>query len=409
MTWSTWSPLRRTGRDRGLPPVVVDGAVALVLFGVVAADLAGTREPGSRAGTVVAYLLIAAFTLPYAVHRAHPIAVLTVCCVATVLYATGHFAGYPGFAMFVLVLGLALHARGGRSGVFYLAGLVTLSISLALQSTELVTVSTWLSTVLVLTVAWLAGENLRGRQARWEALEERARNLEAEREERARLAVAEERMRIARELHDVVAHSMSVVAVQAGVAHHVIDRRPELAQEALAAIETTSRAALVELRRMLGVLREPGDAGSFEPSAGLADLHGLVAQLADAGVRVALEVTGDPDGVPSGVGLSAYRIAQESLTNVLKHGADRARLAVACRPSEVVVEVTDPGRRGAGADAVPGAEHGLLGMRERVALFGGRLTAGPDGRGGFRVVATLPYDERVAPVQHPAGARGVTP
>jgi signal transduction histidine kinase len=367
--------------------------VAAVVLALVVTELAGTRASGTEATTLAAYLLAVAFTVPYVFHRDHPVAALVVTCAATIAYSLGHYAGYPGFAMFVMVFGLTLHTERGKAVLFYLAGLVTLSVSLALQREGVATASTWVSTILVLTVAWLAGENLRARRARWSALEERARRLEEEREQQARAAVQEERMRIARELHDVVAHSMSVVAVQAGVAHHVIDRRPELAQEALAAIETTSRSALVELRRMLGVLRRPGETGAaFEPSSGLDDLETLVRQLDDAGVKVELRVEGGAGAVPPGVGLSAYRVAQEALTNVLKHGADIARLNVTCRGDAVVVEVTDPGRGERAGEPVPGAGHGMLGMRERVAVFGGRLETGPDGHGGFRVLATLPHD-----------------
>ncbi len=194
--------------------------------------------------------------------------------------------------------------------------------------------------MLFVTVAWLAGENLRGRRARWSALEERARALEVEREERARQAVTEERMRIARELHDVVAHSMSVVAVQAGTAHHLIASRPGLAAEALAAIEETSRSALVEMRRMLGVLRQPDEPGAaLTPAPGLADLPVLVDQLAEAGLAVTVREEGDAVAVPPGVDLSAYRVVQESLTNVLRHGGPTAQVLLSRTSDAVTVDV----------------------------------------------------------------------
>jgi signal transduction histidine kinase len=275
-----------------------------------------------------------------------------------------------------------------------LAAMATLVIALALQPAEVVDLSSWISSVLVLLVAWLAGENLRARRDRWRQLEERARRLEVEREERARQAVDAERMRIARELHDVVAHAMSVVAVQAGVAHHVIDSRPEVARDALGAIEATSRSALVELRRMLGVLRtsdQPEDPAALEPSVGLTDLERLTAPLAAAGVRVDVSVAGDLGAVPDAVSLSAYRIAQEAMTNVLKHGGDTATLRVSCDDAAVLVDLRDPGPRSPRRPAVDGSGQGLIGMRERAAVFGGRLDAGPDGAGGFRVTAVLPY------------------
>jgi signal transduction histidine kinase len=239
-------------------------------------------------------------------------------------------------------------------------------------------------------VAWLAGDNLRVRQQRWVALQARAERLEREREERARQAVAEERLRIARELHDVVAHSMSVIAVQAGVAHHVIDRRPEQARTALATVETTTRAALVEMRRLLGVLRQPDEpAGSLTPSPGLADLPRLIDQFTEAGLTVDLSVAGVPEQVPDGVDLSAFRIVQEGLTNVLRHGGPEARLAIHHEPGQLRVAISDDG---SGRKPQPAGGHGLIGMRERVAIFGGTLTAGPRPGGGFELTATLPFE-----------------
>jgi signal transduction histidine kinase len=224
-------------------------------------------------------------------------------------------------------------------------------------------------------------------------MEERARRLEAEREERDRQAVTDERLRIARELHDVVAHSMSVIAVQSGVANHVIDSRPAQARQALATIEATSRSALVELRRLLGVLRQGDDpVASLEPNPGMAEIGRLADQIRSAGVEVELKVEGEPGDLPPGVDLSAFRIAQEGLTNVLKHGGGVARMLVRYSPGAVAVEIADDGRPGAAdEDPAEGTGHGLIGMRERVAVFGGELTAGPVPGGGYRMAARLPY------------------
>jgi signal transduction histidine kinase len=241
-------------------------------------------------------------------------------------------------------------------------------------------------------VAWLAGENVRVRRIRLSALEERARILEHDRELRDRQAVGEERLRIARDLHDVVAHSMSVIAVQAGVANHVIDSRPELARQALATVETNTRAALVEMRRLLGVLRQGDESSaSLAPAPGLSDVPALALQFGQAGLAVELRVDGQPDGVPDGVDLSAYRIVQEGLTNVLRHGGPTAQVIIGHPGAAVVIEICDegPGVRASIDDNGPG--HGLIGMRERVAVFGGRLTAGPRPGGGFRLMATLPF------------------
>jgi len=216
----------------------------------------------------------------------------------------------------------------------------------------------------------------------------------------------------------VVAHSMSVIAVQSAVGGHVMDTQPEEARQALAAIESTSRSALTEMRRLLGVLRQDGEpAGSLVPAPGLADLAPLVAQVGEAGLKVWVQVNGERGPVPPGVDLSAYRITQEALTNVIKHaGAATACVKVRYEKGSVTLEITDdgpavpggagghtgpgdragPGRAGepdeSGATP-PGTGHGIIGMRERVAVFGGEFTAGPRPGGGFRVFARLPFPE----------------
>jgi signal transduction histidine kinase len=195
-------------------------------------------------------------------------------------------------------------------------------------------------------------------------------------------------MRIARELHDVVAHSMSVITVQAGYGHLVIDERPDEARAALSAIESTGRETLAEMRRLLGVLRqeEPGQP-QVAPAPGLADLDRLIAHTGRAGIRVELSIAGDVRALPVGIELAAYRILQEALTNVVKHaGTTLARASIAYRPDELSIEVTDDGR---GGPVTPGGL-GLAGMRERAQLYGGRLDAAPLPARGFRVIARLP-------------------
>ena len=378
---------------RALDRRLVDAAVAVILLALTAIPLAtDSLHAGQRPSDVWAYLLTVALCVPFALHRRYPVAAITVACCALVLYAVGRYSAYPGLPIFVLVAGISLHSTRRRA--LLAAGLAAVAISVAvwLQPEGVATASTWVASLLALAVAWLWGENLRNRRARWAAMEERARRLEAEREERDRQAVTAERLRIARELHDVVAHSMSVIAVQSGVANHVIDSRPAQARQALATIEATSRSALVELRRLLGVLRQGDDpVASLEPNPGLAELGRLADQIRSAGVEVELKVEGEPGDLPPGVDLSAFRIAQEGLTNVLKHGGRVARMLVRYSPGAVAVEIADDGR--AGADEAPGdgTGHGLIGMRERVAVFGGELTAGPVPGGGYRMAARLPY------------------
>jgi signal transduction histidine kinase len=246
----------------------------------------------------------------------------------------------------------------------------------------------------ILAAAWLLGHFAHNYRAYAAGLEERTAELERAREELARRAVTEERLRLARELHDVVAHAMSVIAVQSGVGAHVADSRPGEVGKALAAIEVTSRAALTELRRLLGVLRQDGDPqASLAPVPGLANLEGLLAEVAEAGLAVRLRVEGAPAPLPAGVDLSAYRIVQEALTNVIKHaGPAHAQVTIRYRDREVAVEVIDDGRGVAAVagDGGKGTGHGLVGMAERVAAFGGDLEVGPRPGGGFRVAARLP-------------------
>lgn len=384
--------LTSTRRAPRLQPWVVDVLVAGAVWAVTVLDLA-TRPPlaGQRPSDVVSYLLVTVMTAPFVLHRRFPFPVLAVVLLAELMYALGHFTAYPGLAAFVLLFGIAAHRDRRTSLVALVATALVMSFAVAAQPAGVSDQSTWITTVLATAVAWLAGRNLRNRRGRWDALEERARMLEKSREERARQAVVEERLRIARELHDVVAHSMSVIAVQSAAGHHVIDTQPEEARRALSVIETTSRGALTEMRRMLGVLREDEDvAAELTPSPGLADVVALVADVDQAGVETTVTIVGEPVPLPAGVDLSCYRIVQESLTNVIKHGGAHADVRITYSPTAVEIEVVDGGApQGRGQHVVtPG--HGLVGMRERVGMLDGRLSAGPRPGGGFRVVATLP-------------------
>jgi signal transduction histidine kinase len=224
-------------------------------------------------------------------------------------------------------------------------------------------------------------------------LQDRAEWAERTRDEEARRRVDEERMRIARELHDVVSHTIGVISVQAGVAAHLLERRPDKAAESLAAIRQASDEALGELHAMLGVLRD-GDGGGGEaplsPAPGLDELDALVAQAAGAGVDVRVSLQGRPRRLPPAVDLACYRVVQESLTNVVRHArASRAEITVTHADGRVAVEVTDDGHAGGNGEA-PGSGQGILGMRERARALGGSLEAGPRPEGGFRVLASFP-------------------
>ncbi|WP_329148079.1 sensor histidine kinase [Streptomyces sp. NBC_01456] len=247
-------------------------------------------------------------------------------------------------------------------------------------------------------LAWVLGDSMRTRRAYWAQLEERAARLEKEREAQSRIAVAAERARIARELHDVVAHNVSVMVVQADGAAYVLDAAPEQTRQALETISGTGRQALAEMRRLLGVLRtgEQSESGEYVPQPGVEQLSDLMDQVRGAGLPVDFRVEGEPRELPSSVELTVYRIAQEALTNTRKHGGPhvRATVRVSYRDEDLELLVEDDGRGAqqecyeeGGAD---GLGHGLIGMRERVGMVGGSLTAGPRPGGGFRIVAVLP-------------------
>ncbi len=234
--------------------------------------------------------------------------------------------------------------------------------------------------VLAVVTAWVIGDSMRQRRA----------YAAAQRDQAQARAVQAERLRIARELHDMIAHSIGVIAVQAGMGRRVIDTQPAEARDALANIEDVSRDTAAALRRMLGTLRRT-DVGSGpaprDPAPGLADLGELVARTAQAGVKVDLTWDGDRPALPPDIDLSAFRIVQEAVTNVIRHaGAGRCDVAVREDAGMLVIEVTDDGRGGTGI----GGGYGIPGMRERVSLLGGDFTAGPRDGGGFAVTATIP-------------------
>jgi signal transduction histidine kinase len=233
-----------------------------------------------------------------------------------------------------------------------------------------------------------AGRALRAREHRHSETSAHARRLEVERDASVRAAVADERERIARELHDIVAHCVSVMVVQAGAAEDLLDRDPQRARQPLQAVQDTGREAVAELRRMLGLLRAEATP-ALRPQPGAAELDELVAQMHAAGLPVRLHVAGTRRSLPPGIELAGYRIVQEALTNALKHaGPTSTTVSLRYHEQALEIEVADEGRGG----VVNGQGHGLIGMRERVALYGGQLDAGPRPEGGFLVRARLPLE-----------------
>jgi signal transduction histidine kinase len=332
-------------------------------------------------------------TLPLAARRRFPLAVLAASVASGLAFTALDLPpDLLWLAVPVAVYSVAVYGDRWVS----LAGLVVAEVGLvANQLTPgRFQAPTVVGNALFIGAAWLLGHFVGVRRVYVLQLEERTAELEQAREELARRAVVEERLRLARELHDVVAHAMSVIAVQSGVGAHVANTQPKEAAKALAAIEATSRAALTELRRLLGVLRQEDEPqGDLAPVPGLADLDVLLAEVSKAGLAVKLQVNGIRPPLPAGVDLSAYRIVQEALTNVVKHaGPARAQVVVGYGDQDVTVEVIDDGRGAVTSvsDGRVGTGHGLIGMRERVQAFGGDLEAGPRPGGGFRVAARLP-------------------
>jgi signal transduction histidine kinase len=240
-------------------------------------------------------------------------------------------------------------------------------------------------------ISWLAGFVLRGSVERAETAEELTVRLEREREANALRAVVEERTRIARELHDIVGHSVSVMTVQASGVRRRLRPEQEEEHEALLAVERTGREALAEMRRVVGALRDPEDAPALAPQPSLSRVEALVDHARETGLPVDLDIEGEPVPLPAGVDLTAYRLVQEGLTNAIKHAAARhADVRVRYDGDHVEIEVSDDGRGGSVDAATNGGGHGLVGIRERVSIFGGELEAGPRAEGGFRLRARLP-------------------
>jgi signal transduction histidine kinase len=351
---------------------------------------AGMSVTGGRG---VAAVIVALVTVPLAWRRRRPLAVLFTVTGAVLAGSLliHHTDGIPVEAFLALILAfysVGAHCadrRGLLGGGFDLA--VLLSYDLVHGGLGQARGSRP-GAALIFAVAWLGGRELRRRRRELNLLRERAARLEQEREERARTAVTEERGRIARELHDVVAHSVSVMVVQAQAGTRLLDE-PEQARGAFRSIETSGREALVELRRLLGILRTGDEQLAIGPQPGLASLGSLVEQVREAGLPVELRIEGEQAPLPAGINLSVYRIVQEALTNTLKHaGPAEAEIVLRYTASALELEIVDNGS--AAPANVNGSGHGLIGMRERVALYGGTLEAGTRNGGGYTVRAQLP-------------------
>ena len=400
-------------------PRLVDGALALLLTALAALS-AGTHELGAQA------LLNIPLTLgmvgPVVFRREHPVGAFTAVIIVGALQVLLGRPVSSDLSVLIMLYTLAAY-RPRRTSLLGLA-ICLLGAAVAVVRWHPADVSDRLYAIGVdaavfgapVLLAWLLGDSARWRRVYYQALEERARRLERERDAQAKVAVAAERARIARELHDVVAHNVSVMVVQADGAAYALESSPQRAADALAAISATGRRALAELRSLLGVLHNsatpdpPADpAPTLAPQPGIDELGELLEQARAAGLPVAFTVSGVPRPVPQGQALAVYRVVQESLTNIRKHAGPAVTAEVSMDYSDegLVVRVTDDG---AGATAAPsaaasegaasvsggtaarlaGAGQGLVGMRERIELYGGTVRSGPRAGGGYEVVAKLP-------------------
>jgi signal transduction histidine kinase len=347
---------------------------------------------GSRVANAVLFVLM---VVPLGWRRRAPLPVLAMVMGSTVV---GFYALYdpasqthpdPFLPFLIAIYSVAAHADRRHAAIG--AALAAVAI-LAIDAPVLLAGSVPDDTYawLLYALAWILGRALRRRQELAAALEDRAARLEHDQEAKARSAVADERARIARELHDVIAHSLSVIVVQAAAERRVLDPEHTTTREVLGSIEHTGRQALVELRRLLGVIRKTDDRPALRPQPTLDHLDELLEQVREAGLAVELRIEGEPVPLPPGVDLSAYRIVQEALTNVLKHAdARHAEVLVCYHTSELELEVSDDGR---GPVDPAGGGHGLVGMRERVALYNGVLEAGRRDGGGYRLHVRLRFE-----------------
>jgi len=369
-------------------------AIDILLAGIMAtaAALGEQQHPYGIGWDAARYLAILGACLPLPLRRRNPMEALYIIGPALVVLVALGGRGpilVPSAAVVYSIAATMERRPSVKAAVAIVVG-VSVGAMLAAGGPDWAGIA---SLPAVVVVGWLAGENTQARRAYAHGVADRAAERERERADRSLRAVTDERLRIARDLHDILAHAISVIAIRSGVARMVLDTQPDEAREALGIIESTSKRALAEMRLLVGVLRQPDDTAELGPAPGLADLPDLIDQVSLAGVDVDLDAEADALSLPAGLDLAAYRIIQEALTNVVRHaGPTTVHLTMRHGHDQLEIEVVDDGAR-AGRPPVlapPGKGHGLVGMRERVGLYGGSLTAAPSGS-GFRVFASLPF------------------
>lgn len=330
-------------------------------------------------------------TVPLVLRRRFPVAVLLAALAGFTL--AGNSTGFAALlGGLTAAVSLGLYTRHQNLAPFIVTGsAILISLEFGRGQTTTLPIPGAVLPFILIGAAYLAGREIASRQRQLNQQRERAGQLERDREEAVRAATEGERKRIARELHDVVAHSVSVMVVQAGAARKVMDDKPDAARDSMLAVEASGHEAMAELRRLLGVLGENGSEAPVAPQPGLESLDALISRVKDAGLPVDLRVEGDPQLLAPGVNVAAYRIVQEALTNALKYaGGSPTEVVVRYTPEAIELEVLDEGAVATPAD---GIGRGLVGMRERVALFGGTIEAGKRANRGYAVRARLPLEQ----------------
>jgi signal transduction histidine kinase len=389
---------------RWRPPSAVQDVILAIFIGLM--QVQGTLEVAARQGVVLSASdhavmgpLLFGSGLVLAVRRRFPIPVFCVAGAVSLVYYGAGFPDGPGWvALFVALYTLTAYGDGTRSLRIAVLGLgvLTLAWLLAADLAEPTNPGWLFFRIGTAVMATTLGESVRMRRVFAAQAHERAERAERTREQEAQRRVDAERLRIAREVHDTVAHAIAIINVQAGVTAHVLDRRPEQARETLRTIEQTSARALRELRTTLDMLTDSGDGNGRMPAPGLHQLDDLAAEARRAGLAVTVETTGTARELPSALDSASYRILQESITNVIRHaGPSRLRIGVHYGEGDLLISVADDGR--GGPPDPNGSGRGIAGMRERCELLGGRLTAGPSPAGGFIVRAELPLRPELVP------------
>lgn len=371
----------------GLTARGVDIAVAVGVFAASAVNVASQDAAGMSEIPIAGVLLLAIASVALYWRRSYPLAVLGVALAMTLAWMVFDYPGNPVFHILAALYAVGRYVPAWRVSLAALA--VAVVVVVIGQVADNDPVSDVITAIVLTTLPWYVGRLIRGRAA---AARERSEQLEWKRATEAERVIAEARAGIARELHDVVAHNVSVMTVQAGVARLVVADDPERAQDAIRAVEEAGRRALDELRHLLGVLRPETASGDLGPQPTLNQVYQLVDQLKQTGMSISLAVDVTSE-LPVQVDLFAYRIVQEALTNVLKHGGvgAAAQVRLVEVDGQLDIEVTDTGT---GTSTLPGPGHGIVGMQERAVLLGGTFEAGPRPEGGFRVLARLPIGEQ---------------